>query len=457
MGYLPGMDSLLVYDTTKIVQIRDKRLGAIYYSLLGLTIAFVVGYEILYCNDHFERRDVKGTPQLSIQQPTVNACNPSHADCYSDFMPLGDLPYCDVYQGNSSAVAAENRHECIFADKFTLSPYGASEQGLLLPTRIDRMNETRLCRPSLENNYTCLNEFQIAGTTGIRYVADIERYTLLLAHSYGRDTIRGNNNNLMGYYNECIEPRGGLRGGLVASVSQAVFGRQECPGGSRSKPIPCLPSSDCSERQGAERPDSTEALLQRTSGSSQQRAKRRQPAGALEVDAPPEPTPEVYAITDGDVFTIAKLLELAGASLDDTNGENEPLRSAGSILDIRVVYDNMHPFSSTFGNTAVGYEYHVALRPLHQFKEEIVSWVSADNNRRSIENRHGLFVVVQVGGSFGFFSIMNLLLMLTTAAAILGVATVLTDKIALKLMESKDFYASKKYEIAEAPEEGGDI
>eukprot|EP00411_Alexandrium_monilatum_P052562 CAMPEP_0175438712 /NCGR_PEP_ID=MMETSP0095-20121207/56166_1 /TAXON_ID=311494 /ORGANISM="Alexandrium monilatum, Strain CCMP3105" /LENGTH=62 /DNA_ID=CAMNT_0016738503 /DNA_START=105 /DNA_END=293 /DNA_ORIENTATION=+ len=45
---------------------------------------------------------------------------------------------------------------------------------------------------------------------------------------------------------------------------------------------------------------------------------------------------------------------------------------------------------------------------------------------------------------------MNLLLMLTTASAMLAVATVLTDKLAIYAMSDRDFYADKKFEVADA-------
>mmetsp|Transcript_66510 Transcript_66510/g.171177 ORF Transcript_66510/g.171177 Transcript_66510/m.171177 type:complete len:466 (-) Transcript_66510:76-1473(-) len=451
--------ALLVYDTVKVVQIRDRRLGAIYYILLTLTLAFVVGYEILYCNDHFERRDVQGTPQVTIQQPTVDTCNPLHEQCNSNFRSLRELPYCSAYDGNGSLVPPVNRHECVYLDKFSLAPNGATSAGVMVPTRVDLINQTRLCHPSAANNYTCLNEFRVASDTGVRYVADIERYTLLISHSYRRDHIHGNNNALMGYYSECVETQRGLVGSWVFSMNRAVFGRQECEGTYRSVPIGCLPGADCGF-QSAEQapPQQGAALLQRAGAARQQPGRRRkQPAGRLERDVPEggrdRATPEVYAITDGDVFSIGKLLQLAGASLDSLGTDGEPMRSAGSVLDIRVQYNNLHAFTSTFGDTSIGYEYFVNLRPIHQFKDEIISYVSADGNERSIENRHGLFVAVQINGTFGFFSIMNLLLMLTTATAILAVATVLTDKIALYYLTNQEYYRSLKYQTAEGAEE----
>jgi len=145
-------------------------------------------------------------------------------------------------------------------------------------------------------------------------------------------------------------------------------------------------------------------------------------------------------------------LQLAGVtSLDNaTNNDGEPLRSSGTVVNVEVRYSNLVPFASTFGRGEVTYEYHVSLKPLHQVKDDYVSsWGLALGGRRrtrTTERRNGILFVVNVGGEFGFFSILNLMMMLAEAASMLAVATILTDKIAIYFMERAERYYESKYE-----------
>lgn len=464
----PIAETLNVYQTAKIVQLKDKRLGYLYYSLIFLILLFVVGYEILYSNDQFDKRDVTGTPLMNIQQPTLNSCNPGHDDCESDFTPLGDLPYCQVYQGNSTSVPQADRRPCFYADHHTLVPTSTNGGSLFIPTRIDKRTEVRDCVPAASNNYTCRNEFRIVNHSGVMYIADIERYTLLIAHSYQRDTVSGNNNNLEGSYLECDRRK--KDNAFVGAITRAIFGATECPGGYWRRKIACI-LDDCGRDAASRKKKSLLANLMQYGTDhrhGRQRTRGRRVAFArdrgggygevmLEVSSmgtAPKVDHDAFAIPDGDVFSLSKLLSLAGVSLDAThNLDGDPLREAGTVLDIEVIYNNLHSFSSTFGNTRVEYWYKIAVRPMHQVKEEVVQWVDANADKRIIQNRHGIDIVVKVSGTFGFFSIMNLMLMLTTASAMLAVATVLTDKLAMYAMADRDFYSAKKYEIANAHKE----
>merc|ERR1711879_192229 len=136
----------------------------------------------------------------------------------------------------------------------------------------------------------------------------------------------------------------------------------------------------------------------------------------------------------------------AGIALDDLNEDGDLLRDGGVVMHIEARYNNLHPFTSTFGGKDISYEYHITTEPTHQVKDEIVIWTSEDSNKRLIESRHGVFIVVSVVGTFGFFSIANLLLMLATAATMLGLATLFTDKLATSMLADKEFYSEKKFD-----------
>lgn len=423
--------------------------------MLAMIALFVLGYEILYSNNHFEKRDVTGTPRLSVQQPTVNGCNPKDADCQSDFSSLLSLPYCGVYVGKDTSVAPSDRLPCIYADRHSLEPFGQSSGALLVPTRITRTLERRVCHPNAKNNFTCDNEYAIQEASNKSYVADVERYTVLVSHSYQRDTISGNSDYVEGSFTECVR-----KDNTVQKLNEVLLGSGECNGEENSVPIDCLDDS-CGfvSTQQSSQKEATSLLnlvahrqktRRRTSSEHDfllHREENVAPASKLT-----KPSNDVYAIPDGDVFTLDKLLRLAGINLDDRNEDGDLLRDGGAVLHIEARYNNLHPFASSFGVRTIDYNYRITTEPMHQVKDEIITWNAEDFSQRMIENRHGVLIVVSVAGTFGFFSIANLLLMLATAATMLGLATLFTDKLATYMLADRDFYAEKKFDNVFLPE-----
>jgi len=472
-------DDLLAYQTLKVVRIKDHRLGFIYYGLIMLIIVFIFGYEMLYCNNHFDKRDVFGTPRIALRQPTINLCDPHDPGCQGNFSSLQDLPYCSSYRGNSTEVHPDAREDCRIADRYSLLPNGVSGNTVLIPTRIAATRETPSCNPGPGNNWTCGREYS-REPPHVQFVADIERYSILLSHSYHRDTFSGNNNRVMGYYSECDTT------GLSKKEERwqrALFGASECMGTVRRLPIECLDGqchfqepfdSLAAEPRGRSPGDSLSALQgrggagsRRLGGGKSSGTSKRLAASEEFTDdqAPGVPNARgrrprrprfdmgfvddgVFAVPEGDVFSLGKLLSLAGVdSLDTaTNRDGRPLRKVGTVINIDVRYSNLVPFASTFGHGEVTYEYHISLNPMHQVQDELVVGDMLGQAGRTIEQRNGVLIVVTVEGSLGFFSIVNLLLMLAEAASMLAVATILTDKIAIYFMERAPIYYGSKYE-----------
>jgi len=477
-------DDLFAYETQKVVRIRDRRLGVLYYTLTVLIAAYVLGYQILYRNEHFERRDVFGTPRVTLQQPTKRGCNPNKPDCKSDFDSLEALPYCSVYTGASSVVTPKNRHICIFADQHTLAPSGMLDGNMLVPTRIDEMVETKGCEPSPSNHWSCDNEFNVDHLEEVRYVADVEKYTIMLAHTYKRDTVMGNNGDIKGVYLQCEQANSS-----TSFLKSQVEGANDCEGRWVRQPIECL-TGNChflpeeqridiasSLRRSVEKVSSFLGIDSRRHNDGNLRHRNR-PAMMINrqdthtdqdredtlVQERSDPTKVqlakggVYSIRDGDIFSLSKLLELTDLSLDRTfNKDGEPLREAGTVIEIEIRYSNLVPWLSTLGYLPVSYEYKVTQRPLEEMKTELVAQQQPKwPKERIIENRHGLYIVAKITGSFGFFSIVYLLIMLTTAVSLLAVAVFLTDKLAMYWMEDKEKYREKKYEHTEVIGEGKD-
>lgn len=463
-------DEAFAYQTLKIVKIKDYRLGGVYYGFLFLIICWVLGYQILYSNDHFQKLDVVGTAQLTIQQPTVGGCNPNSPACKSDFQSLTELPYCMEFQGNMTLPGKGSRRACRYADRHTLSPYGSLEEHMLVATRMDRTSERKVCNPSAANGYTCDNEYEIVDGADVTYVADIERSTVKISHSFGRQNIAGDSPSIAGSYMICPDildpavedPR----------VRLPLESKRNCRGTRICKEIECITDS-CLFLPPSQKPDTmAEGHFMQV---SQERRGRRpgavaaaqmgqlQPGLALDdirgegqpsTGPPTEPAEEskaaraqrltregIFAISEGDIFTVRKLLELAGVDLDKTlNKDGKPARESGTVIEIDVIYSNLHPWQSTFGNKHIIYYYDIRQRPVGEMKTELVSTGQYDREGfRTIENRHGILLAVKVSGTFGFFSAMYLLIMLTTALGLLAAASFLTDKLAIHYMQNDKY------------------
>lgn len=432
-----SINDFLLYDTSKIVRIHDSRLGILYYTLVFLIMCWVIGFQILYGNEHFKLYDVKGSSRMTIQQPTAG-CNPNNPDCRDTWRPLSQLPYCEKFQGETDV---KYQRPCIFADQHELAPNGMLEGEMFIPTRIDTHVEKQACDPSAENGYACDKRYRLEKIGENQYVADIEDFTLLFVHNYYRGQIMGNSLNHQGFFLQCEDEKTG-----------EVLQTRPCKGFLRERKVECLPGVDCGFPEGKLPPPVPKGLfLQRQDRTTSQRAlawDSDEEKRELENDK----SQDTFAIPAGDVFRLGFLLKLAGLDLDHSfNKAGEPLREAGTILEVQVEYSNLRPFLSTFGYSEVGYVYRVVERRMEELKTEGYALSQPKDHpiHRLIENRHGLLVRLSVGGSFGNFNVVYLLVMLTTSLALLAGATRLTDFMAIYVLKQKETYRSFKYEQAE--------
>lgn len=463
------LDDLFAYETQKIVRIRDRRLGLTYLALVVLILLYVVVFQILYLNEHFVRKDVFGTARMTIQQPTKHGCNPNDVDCTSNFNSLLDLPYCDVSPNKTDD--PEFKRKCIFADQHTLMPFGMLKGEMLVPTRIDTMVEFKECNPGPQNGYTCSNEYRLPKAQDVVYVADIEKYTIMVAHSYKRSWIKGNNGNIQGWLQVCIpdvvDEKDKFRKTLKDAKTK-IQGKHSCDGKLEKRPIHCITGKCSWSPKKKKKKSDDEKFLQRSHSAGKthrhgygdlqtalmldEAAEAEGLHGDSDAPSPGELVKDgMFAIPDGDIFSVKKLLELSGLDLDRTfNKEGEPLREAGTVIEIEAVYSNLHPIFSSFGFMDVQYYYKISQRPMEEMKTEMYAQNQPNYpDERIIENRHGLYIVVKIGGEFGFFSVVYTLVMLTTALGLIGVAVLITDKIALYLMAQKEVYRESKYQTTE--------
>lgn len=524
------LDDLFSYETQKVVVIRDRRLGCLYYFICSVIFCYVVIFQILYCNEHFPRKSVTGNSRLLIQQPTQGNCDPENVGCKSDFQNLEDLPYCKEYTKGEKLAGAK---PCVFADRNSIAPNGMLEAHLLIPTQVISTVQNKGCEPTAKNGHSCDNEYDTNGTSQTAYVADIERYMLHISHSYTRIhlTDGGVSDSARGYYLEC-DKNGEGDGGSSFKNWAYDLGQIRCDGKVNRKEVKCLTEA-CPFLKGE---DDDKSLLQKASSLvmrgrklgasllthaakslyphekhgkhdvdptiSQHQGHRhhkhhrkklvRTPyaidaKGAIHLETTSDGNHSRQAIEanvaqigsqgkallegvrhqskenpgvretgiwgepGGDVITIQKILDLCDVSLDSTrNQEGIALREAGTVIEIEAYYSNLHPWVSTFGDTTVEYEYRVTRRPVETFSNSVFSKYQPNfPAQRIVEDRFGLYVIVKVGGEFGDFSLVYCLVLIASSTALMRVAVLLVDKIALYFMRMKELYNDSKYQYTE--------
>jgi hypothetical protein len=153
----------------------------------------------------------------------------------------------------------------------------------------------------------------------------------------------------------------------------------------------------------------------------------------------------------GDVFKLDRLMQLAGTDLDlNYNMNIWTTRESGTVLEVSIVYYNLHPFISTFGYKEVGYFYKVKELPLPYVSRRVLSIEQPADypETRQYEVRHGVLVWFKVEGQFGNFSQTYLLIYLVTTFALIGAANSITDFIAVYVHSRKSNYFNLKYEIS---------
>jgi len=563
-----NLDDLLNYETPKVVVIRDRRLGFLYYLICSTIFMYVVGFQILYSNEHMVKTVVTGTSRLELIQPTKSNCSPDTPGCESDFPSLETLPYCKEFVGESD-IESSYRKPCVFSDAHSIAPDGMLDDHLLIPTSVASEVQSKGCEPSASNGHNCDEEYVGSGHRNSVFVAGVENYLLHISHTY---TLleHGTSTEVQGHYLECDKSQDKVTVDVHANVYGT--GEMQCEGKVLRKPIECL-NGDCafspkeeedeSEKGGADALKGLEtggnikaflldpsswlrhsrrlgaSLLSRASRvispeeekeekqeeknefvrnkkeaelrhnhhhahlhrHSQHRTAHHHPivrrnvvidadghlspgAGSDTVDdtakdsviaehpvmtraaaavgfakedkkapASQEATKRdgIWSLPQADVITVDKILSLADLSFDNTWNNNEKsLREAGTVITIEAIYSNLHPWSTSFGNVEVEYEYRVSRRPVEDFGTQVYSQHNPNfPQQRTLEDRHGVYIVVKIAGQFGQFSFTYLLILLATSAGLMRIANIAVDKIALWFMPMKETYKYSKFEFTE--------
>merc|ERR1719375_601053 len=115
------VDGWFGYSTKKIVFIRDRYLGFIYYGLVFVVVLYIFGVQILVHNEQFLLSSVQGIARMKVSHPTQSLCDSSLPDCKSAYRSLRELNYCTTYAGKDTA---SHQAHCKFEDATTIMPDG---------------------------------------------------------------------------------------------------------------------------------------------------------------------------------------------------------------------------------------------------------------------------------------------------------------------------------------------
>jgi len=153
-------DDLLSYNTVKVVRIRDRRLGALHITFMAGIVLYIVVYSIVLNKGYLKVETPMGSIRASLLKPSVAQTN---------------FPYCSN-QGNPNASLLPL--PCEYWDESNVVYPIGEETAFCATTRVKYYNQTADCDFTLPNcTYT-----DSADAKNI-YIADIDRFTLLIDHT----------------------------------------------------------------------------------------------------------------------------------------------------------------------------------------------------------------------------------------------------------------------------------
>jgi len=186
LTWLPNnIDDLASYSTFKVLYIRDRRPGILYYLFLLSIIIYVIGYAVLYKKEFFKVEQPYGGVRLDFQKPLPAFTNSSYCSSNENFTcePISHADYNMCIQSQTPlSSTTENitapTLPCYYWDAYdAVKPY-TEQTAILLPTMLFMEKQQLLCNLSdIDCSYTTYE------TDGPYFTPDVERWTLLIDHS----------------------------------------------------------------------------------------------------------------------------------------------------------------------------------------------------------------------------------------------------------------------------------
>jgi len=405
MDYL---DEHLIYRTPKYTVVRDWRFGLTYRIVQLSSLAYVVVYMILYRCEHLRRVPVSGYTRVDVSTPVKHGCFEADATCKLDLRTLAELPYCS--QGKTNPTA--DQKPCEFQDAYALSPQTPMPNALFVPSFVNRMFQRKHCEPSAKNSWKCEQMYITEPKGGLwqheAFIADIERYRLLISHSYEVDDgdLDEGARVLMGRSESTL-------GKLDAATAVPSAMRSRWPKGNGDLAMPAgSAAAEAHVRHSAN--SKTDAPVYTKIPSYE--------GGNLEFRS-------IYHSPWGDELSVADLLKLADPSganaVLSMKGENGlSRRERGGVVMVNIEYTNERSFD-VLGLTPPRYIISARLLPMQWLYQSHATPMG--NNTRKIEAYQGFLIYGNVHGHIRTFHWLTLLQVAATALVLLAVAGMVTE------------------------------
>lgn len=394
----------LYYETVKYVNIKDARLATLRSVLLIGIVIYVGVFEMWAQGGWLEASPVVGVVRFSLQQPTVDSCDPSSdEDCKNAFASLEELTYCQQAASNSSYAGRVYPCEIYEATNAQI----VSEKSMAIITRASAREEELVCT---QDQSVCPRTYNQTSTEHKFYTAQSEAFTILFDHAVTASKICTGHNNYA-CSTESSKYHGRLRSTdhhLCAEAFAVGQAYQQVRGEKRKASAPCYIS-----------PNST------SHGQ--------------------------------DFFSLDVLLKAVNLSLDEcnlalSNKKNattadvcQTYRETGGTILLNIFWSD---FSSYRGMVEPHYYYSPQFLAGSSFKQNIPYYHSYRSSR-TLLNAHGIRVAVLLGGEYHQFNAIQFLVTLTTALGLLAVATTIVDALMLYVLPEKKRYQQAKYEEEE--------
>ena len=168
-------DDVLAYKTYKTVYVRDRWLGAVYYSCIFGVLSYA-GLGMIWQSHGYERKlDVFGAVRSSVQAP-------------HEMPPLSQLNYCDA-SGSPPSTDFAPQLPCVYPDESILSHsvsdgFGSLLIGTRMSTTIQEQNINGSC--AFPAPYPCKPWSAVAQPKESFYLGALENCTVVIFHSIAK-------------------------------------------------------------------------------------------------------------------------------------------------------------------------------------------------------------------------------------------------------------------------------
>lgn len=416
------VDDAFAYTAAKSVRIRDMRLGLLHYTLMTGIFAYIVVYQLIYNWGYLKFSDPKAAVRLTMQQPTVDQCNPNNDTCHDDFVALDQLPYCCPMWNNASCTNNPDgscscdfrpnfrNYNCTYLDGADVQT--TRESSIFVSTFTHAYSQKRNadCFSSVSaGNNECkklwLPSDNVSPSDTMAFTANIEDYTLLIDHS-----VTGSD-------------------GSHSYTSRQMEGRLAITGSGPSQDRLCKSDPDAT-RAGW----SWTGILFDTNESTNRAPCLLKPKS-------------VPGIPGADVFAISTLMEAMGAPLDNRSyeGSKHSRRYDGVVVKIAIQYHNVRLWRIPTLATPY-YFYNVSIINGSTYKEVDVVFTSFPTERQKLD-KHGILFEVSSAGQLASFSATNLLIQLTTSLTLMAMATVIVNVMAQYVLKFRHYYQESMYDV----------